>query len=104
MRVSPLSEETPAIRTYNLCIVGFGNVGRAFVALLQKKRQELAAATGFGCRLTGIASRRLGWLGATGGFAPRRCWPETFREAQQVAGFREWLGWAKPTRCLKPLR
>ena len=30
------------IRTYNLCIVGLGHVGSALVALLQRKRQELA--------------------------------------------------------------
>ena len=51
------------IRTYNLCVVGFGNVGRALVALLQRKRHDLSNCNGIEWRLTGVASRRLGgWL------------------------------------------
>ena len=33
------------IRTYNLCVVGFGNVGKAFVALLQRKHRNSTTAT-----------------------------------------------------------
>ena len=43
------------IRTYNLCIVGFGNVGRAFVALLQRKE-------------TGTPRTATAWLGGLPGW------------------------------------
>ena len=46
------------IRTYNLAIIGLGNVGSALVALLQRKRQELADRYGIGWQITGVASRR----------------------------------------------
>lgn len=56
------------IHTYNLCIVGFGNVGRALVRLLQSKRQELSQRYGIDWRITGIASRRLGWCAHAAGY------------------------------------
>lgn len=56
------------IHTYNLCIVGFGNVGRALVRLLQSKRQELSQQYGIDWRITGIASRRLGWCAHAAGY------------------------------------
>jgi homoserine dehydrogenase len=80
-----------AIRTFNLCIVGFGNVGRTFVALLQRKRQELAARYEISCRITGVASRRLGWLVAPEGFTPQKLLAADFSEAQPAADIREWL-------------
>jgi len=58
------------IATHNLCIVGFGNIGRALVRLLQRKRAQLAAQHGIEWRITGVASRRLGWLVSSRGFAP----------------------------------
>jgi len=49
-------------RCYNLCIVGFGNVGQALVHLLESKRSELRASYGIEYQITGIASRTLGWI------------------------------------------
>ena len=49
-------------RIHNLCIVGFGNVARAFVQLLLDKRERLRDEHGIEWRITGIASRRLGWI------------------------------------------
>src|SRR5258708_3304328 len=49
------------MKTYNLCILGLGNVGRALVLLLQNKATELRERYGIEWRLTGVASRRLGW-------------------------------------------
>jgi len=49
------------IRTYNLCLLGFGNVNRALVRLLEAKNGALRQR-GIGWRVTGIASRRLGWI------------------------------------------
>ena len=49
-------------KTYNLCLVGFGNVGRAFVRLLQEKDERMRREHDVVWRLTGVASRRMGWL------------------------------------------
>ncbi|HZI17659.1 MAG TPA: hypothetical protein VEY09_03600 [Pyrinomonadaceae bacterium] len=56
------------MRVFNLCLLGFGNVGRALARLLVEKRDELRAEFGVGWRVTGVATRRLGWLAAPGGF------------------------------------
>jgi homoserine dehydrogenase len=50
------------IRTFNLCFLGFGNVNRTLVRLLEEKSQELQDRYGISYRITGIASRRLGWI------------------------------------------
>ncbi len=50
------------MKTYNLCILGFGNVGRALARLLQQKMTELRERYGIEYRVTGVATRRLGWL------------------------------------------
>src|SRR6201999_3481019 len=52
---------SPNIRTYNLCLLGFGNVNRALVRLLRKKQEHLCER-GIDWRITGVASRRLGWI------------------------------------------
>ena len=51
-----------AIPTYNLAIVGFGNVGRAFLRQLIAKELELRRRYDVRWRLTGVATRRSGWL------------------------------------------
>ncbi|MGE5206699.1 MAG: homoserine dehydrogenase [Chlamydiota bacterium] len=53
--------------TYNLTLLGFGNVGRAFVSLLERKRDDLREQYGIEWRLTGVATRRMGWISAPGG-------------------------------------
>ncbi|HYG98222.1 MAG TPA: homoserine dehydrogenase [Terriglobales bacterium] len=55
-------------KTYNLALVGFGNVGRAFVGLLRTKHNILRDQYAIDFRITGIASRRLGWLAKPNGF------------------------------------
>ena len=86
---------------HNLCLLGFGNVGRALVRLLDIKKQELRERYGIRYRITGIASRRLGWiadpaglsaaafLAAGKGSRPRR------RKARAPRNVREWLRAAK---------
>ncbi len=54
------------IHTYNLCLLGFGNVNRTLLGLLRKKEAELRQR-GIGWRVTGVASRRMGWLADAGG-------------------------------------
>lgn len=60
------------MRTFNLCIIGFGNVSRALLRLLLWKRQELRERYSIDWRLTGLASRRLGWLADAGGLDAER--------------------------------
>ncbi len=55
------------MKTVNLCFLGFGNVARTLVALLEKKRATLRDQYAFDYRITGIASRRLGWMAAPDG-------------------------------------
>jgi homoserine dehydrogenase len=68
-----------------------GNVGRALVALLQKKEQELRERYGMAQRITGVASRRLGWLVAPEGFTPEKLLDGDFSEAQKAADLSQWL-------------
>ena len=56
------------MKIYNLCLLGFGNVGCALLDLLFEKRGELWDEFGIGWRVTGVASRGLGWLADPAGF------------------------------------
>ena len=56
------------MKQFNLCFLGFGNVGRALAALLVRKREELREQYGIEWRVTGVATRRAGWLIAREGF------------------------------------
>jgi homoserine dehydrogenase len=58
------------IRTYNLCLLGFGYVNRALVRLLEDRASELRGRHGISWRITGVASRRLGWIENADGLAP----------------------------------
>jgi homoserine dehydrogenase len=49
------------MKNYNLAFLGFGNVGRALVQLLESKRAELRERYRVTFAITGVASRRLGW-------------------------------------------
>jgi homoserine dehydrogenase len=55
------------VRTYNLALIGFGNVGKEFVRLLEAKRVMLREQYEIDWKLTGIASRRMGWIADGGG-------------------------------------
>ena len=59
-----------SIQTYNLCFLGFGNVNRTLVSLLDDRAQELRERHGISFRMTGIASRRLGWIADANGLNP----------------------------------
>jgi homoserine dehydrogenase len=84
------------IRTYNVGIVGLGNVGSALVALLQRKQTELADRYGIVWRVTAVASRRLGWLVATDGFTPTKLLTGDFSEGRPVGNACSWMHAAKP--------
>jgi homoserine dehydrogenase len=56
------------MKQYNLCFLGFGNVGRALARLFVAKSAELREQYGIEFRVTGVASRRIGWLANSDGF------------------------------------
>jgi homoserine dehydrogenase len=99
-------------RHYNLCLLGFGNVNRTLMRLLEDRRQELRDRYGIEFRITGVASRRLGWIAEpdglrlTGleltddgsnlkgrGFSRTELSPH--RNAALAAGVRDWLAAAR---------
>ena len=55
------------VKTYNLCLLGFGNVNRALVRLLRAREGELREQDGIRWRITGVASRTREWKAAPGG-------------------------------------
>ena len=84
------------MRTWNLALVGFGNVGQELVRQLVAKRAELRHRYGIDWRLTGVASRRIGWLADPAGFdlarllaGPPAPSPDGPRDVRQ------WLGAAR---------
>lgn len=48
------------MRSADLALIGFGNVGRRFAELLEERAARLAADHGLTCRIAGTATRRLG--------------------------------------------
>jgi homoserine dehydrogenase len=56
------------MKTFNLCLLGFGNVNRTLVELLQRKEAELREHHGIEWLITGVASRRIGWQANASGF------------------------------------
>jgi homoserine dehydrogenase len=95
------------IPTYNLCFLGFGNVNRTLVRLLEDRAEELGTRHGIAYRITGIASRRLGWIADPNGLnptaicgagAPAREKPEAashIRTSNAASNVRTWLATAR---------
>lgn len=87
-----------AIRTYRLALIGFGNVGQEFVRLLLAKSRILQSEFGICCKLTGVASRRIGWIADANGLVPAEVlnhqWPQA-QDGQRSSNVREWLAAAK---------
>ncbi|CAN5163615.1 homoserine dehydrogenase [soil metagenome] len=55
-----------------VAFLGFGSVGRALHALLERRRDALAREHGIVCIVTGVASRSIGWRANAAGFDPSR--------------------------------
>src|SRR5215472_7913656 len=80
--------------SYNLAIVGFGNVGRSFLRLLISKESELRRRYDIRWRLTGVATRRAGWVADPDGLNPIAALNGHFPAQQAAAApknVREWL-------------
>jgi homoserine dehydrogenase len=66
---------------YNLCFLGFGNVNRTLVRLLQDREQELRDRHKISFRITGVATRRAGWIADPNGLDPEFCVGRTLPSA-----------------------
>jgi homoserine dehydrogenase len=90
------------MKVFRLALLGFGNVNRTLVELLQKKDAELRERHGIEWKITGVASRRIGWRVNAGGFAVeellRVTAPVGFAKIQgeQCKLYSEWLTAAQP--------
>jgi homoserine dehydrogenase len=56
------------MKSFDICLLGFGNVNRKLLELLQRKEAELRERHGIEWRITGVASRRIGWQVNAAGF------------------------------------
>ncbi|HTS38441.1 MAG TPA: hypothetical protein VMH04_22395 [Candidatus Solibacter sp.] len=74
------------VRHFNLCFLGYGNVNRTLVRLLEEKREELRDRYNVSFRITGIASRRLGWLADPNGLDPEKCGAGALARANAESG------------------
>jgi len=88
------------MQSFNLCLLGFGNVNRTLVELLQRKSAELRDRYGISWRITGVASRRIGWLVNPEGFQAADLCGADAREklvaAQKLGDLHSWLQAAQP--------
>jgi homoserine dehydrogenase len=76
--------------------MGFGNVGRALLKLLISKETELRRRYDVRWRLTGVASRRIGWVANPDGLKPIAVLNGFFPSAPNTSrNVREWLEQAK---------
>jgi homoserine dehydrogenase len=79
-----------SIRTIRVAFLGFGTVGRALNALIARRREALGREYGIVCLVTGVASRRLGWLADGDGLDPFNA------IGIRCSGIDEWLSLARP--------
>jgi homoserine dehydrogenase len=86
------------MKTFNLGLLGYGNVGRALVRLLAEKERELREEFGVGWRVTGLATRGAGWLAAPEGFAFEELTSGAAARARELSpqGIE---GWLAASRC-----
>ena len=82
--------------TYNFCFLGFGNVGRALVRLLIAKSNELRDGYGIEWKITGVATRRMGWLSNENGFDIPPLLAGNSNEVSTHTGIMDWLQSARP--------
>src|SRR5262245_50547203 len=88
---------------YNLCFLGFGNVGRALARLFGTKSAELEQLYGIEWRITGVATRRMGWLTNPAGFNVESLLAGKIeqRPATRARNFEEWLEQSNPAAVLE---
>ncbi|MFN2530862.1 MAG: homoserine dehydrogenase [Pyrinomonadaceae bacterium] len=78
------------MRKYKLAFLGFGNVGRALARLLLSKSAELQESYAIDWVITGVATRRLGWIQSTG-FDVSQLLSGNYEPCNHAEGLSEWL-------------
>jgi homoserine dehydrogenase len=91
------------MKQYNLCFLGFGNVGRALARLLVAKRSELQEQYGIEFRVTGVASRRIGWLANAEGFDVATLLSSSPENASTAENVGSWLEAAQPNAVFETM-
>jgi homoserine dehydrogenase len=98
------------MKIFNLCLLGYGNVARALVPVLVEKSDEMREEFRVGWRVTGVATRRVGWLAAPEGFSVEQLLSGELSSevSPQPSGVNEWLDAARcdvlfETTSLEPL-
>ncbi len=81
---------------FNLALIGFGNVHRALLQLLNRKRTELLQTYDLTFNVTGVYSRRMGFLADPDGFDISALL-EGRVTAPLAANLHDWLERASPT-------
>src|SRR2546423_12180032 len=96
------------MKPFNLCLLGFGNVARSLVPLLVEKSEEMREQFRIEWRVTGVATRRRGWLAAPGGFGVEELLSGEIASqvSPQPTDVKEWLAAGRADRRLRgdPLR
>ena len=80
-------------------MVGFGNVGKEFVRLLVARRAELRDRYDIDWRITGIASRRIGWIADYNSLDPEALLADqfpAFPDWRTPRNLHQWLATADP--------
>ena len=93
-----MRESEKRMKQYNLCFLGYGNVGRALGRLLIAKSVELREQYGIAFRITGVASRRIGWRSNAEGFDVATLLSNTSlaEHSSSASSVGEWLRGARP--------
>jgi homoserine dehydrogenase len=84
------------MRRYNFSFLGFGNVGRALVRLLVAKSNELRESQGIDWQITGVATRRMGWLSCESGFDVPSLLSNKDQAVSTHSGISDWLQKSQP--------
>jgi homoserine dehydrogenase len=87
------------VRSHAIAFLGFGNVAKALVRLLESRRSELASRYGFTYTITGVATRTLGWRANAGGLTPNASPPE----GTACYDIGDWLLTARPDVVLESI-
>lgn len=83
------------MKRYRICLLGFGNVGRALARLLMSKSGELRERYGIEWEITGVATRRMGWRASADAIDVTKLLAGTDHTRTEL-GISEWLAVAKP--------
>jgi homoserine dehydrogenase len=83
------------MKRYRLCLLGFGNVGRALARLFVSKTAELRDNYGIEWEITGVATRRMGWRASDNAIDVATLLAGN-DETPAETGLNEWLARAKP--------